>query len=120
MSDKVTTIQDLKDIQSSTEGTYWAQMPELEDVRHTILHANKMFGLWSTLIEVYEHSKLNDPPIPEPHPTELMRKKLVANMLIWVLHYANMYGYDMSELYRWKIELNKRRTDAAMRSSNVT
>ena len=95
--DEEITLAELKTLEEFYSSKYWSDMPEFEELTHLILHNQKMLGLLGNVCEVGQHAAKGDMKLPIL--TEHLKRRLVANYLIWATHYAKVWGLNMAECF---------------------
>lgn len=118
LSDRIrsTDIKDMLADQLEYEAKNWTSTNEVEDVRHIILHLNKLLGDLSNVVEAYEHEVRNNPDVakgPYQKFPEQLKRKAIADLQIYSLHLAGRWGYRPAELFYGRIQENKKKAESA-------
>lgn len=97
-------IKELQQAQAEYDAIYWNDIKGVEDVRHVVLHLQKLLGKMAEVCEKYEHDGLSFFSFD-------LARQIPADLLIYALHLSNRFGYDLQNLYDVRIRENKAKHD---------
>lgn len=101
------TLSQLKEAERVYASLYWQDMSQFAELTHLILHNQKMLGLLGNVCEVGQHAEAKTMQMPKL--TEHLKRRIVANYLIWAVHYADKWGLSLADCFVSKHLDNLRR-----------
>ena len=94
----MTDFDDLQETQKGYDLIYWKEKDKWKDLRHVLLHLNKLTGKIANVVEPYEHNDYQS--------TKELEDNCIPDLLIYAMHLARMWDINLEKKYKKRLSSN--------------